>query len=168
MNAEDFPDHLRGPWGKFRGYCARLALVLHCLRLVTHEAEDEDVDGDSLERAAKLVSYFQSQARKVYSLIDADPRVADARRALRWLQAYSVNSVNSVKGSGQVTVSKRELHAALWGGSRSVDDVDQVLSLLLKHGYLRPAPPEDREGPGRRPSPVFETNPYIREPDSLP
>ena len=33
MNAEDFPDYLRGPWVKLRAYGARLALILQCLRL---------------------------------------------------------------------------------------------------------------------------------------
>jgi hypothetical protein len=31
LNAEDFSSHLRGPWAKLRGYCGRLALILHAL-----------------------------------------------------------------------------------------------------------------------------------------
>src|SRR5262249_28612913 len=57
LNAEDFPAHLIGPWTKLRGYGARLALILHYLRWVTGEANGEDVDGESMDRAAILVAY---------------------------------------------------------------------------------------------------------------
>jgi hypothetical protein len=67
MNAEDFQAHLRGPWSKLFGYCARLALIVHYLRWVTGETNDEVVDGESMNRAAELVAYFKEHARKVYA-----------------------------------------------------------------------------------------------------
>jgi hypothetical protein len=156
VNDDRFPACLRGPWGKFRGYGARLALILQLLRLSAREAAEEDVDGESVRRADHLVAYFQSHARKVYAAIGADPKVAEARRVLRWL-AHSVNSVKSVNGCRRV--SKRDLHTNVWGGSRTVEEVDSVVSLLCRHGYFRPVVQQDQGGPGRKPSPVYEVHP---------
>jgi hypothetical protein len=52
LNAEDFPRHLRGPWAKLRGYCGRLALVLHWLREATGDKVGKEVDAESVEGAA--------------------------------------------------------------------------------------------------------------------
>jgi hypothetical protein len=87
LNAPEFPDHLRGPWAKQKGYSARLALILHCLRWAAAEIHGDtaDVDGESVRRAVELVNYFKAHARRVYAAMDADPAVKLARRLLRWL-----------------------------------------------------------------------------------
>src|SRR5262249_21147037 len=41
LNAEDFPSFLKGPWSKLRGYCVRLALIVHLLRFVTGESQED-------------------------------------------------------------------------------------------------------------------------------
>ena len=56
---------LRGPWAKLKAYCARFALVLHLLRMVTGEVCADEVDAESVNRAIRLISYFKSHARKV-------------------------------------------------------------------------------------------------------
>src|SRR5262249_41381880 len=76
VNDPDFPSYLRGPWSKLRGYCGRLALIIHEMRLAAGEDLDNDVDGESMQRAAQLIDYFKSHARKVYVLMDADPKIA--------------------------------------------------------------------------------------------
>jgi hypothetical protein len=161
INDEGFPPHLRGPWAKLRSYGARLALILRCLRWAYATAGGEvddldEVDGESMEAAARLVDYFKSHARKIYCIIDADPRCREAKRVLRWL-AYSVNSVKSVKGSK--VISKRELHAGVWGGSKDVDEVSDIISLLVRYGWLRPLLMEEKKGPGRHASPQYEIHP---------
>jgi hypothetical protein len=165
MNSDGFAECLRGAWGKFRDHAPRLALVLQLLRLSARETDSDHVEGESVERAGRLVAYFQSHARKVYLTIDADPWVADARRALTWLARHegelseSLNSLNQSR-----CVSRSDLHAKVFGGSRSVDDVDSVLALLLKHGYLRLVPQPERQGPGRKPSPTYEVHPSVFAP----
>src|SRR5262245_58076614 len=92
-NDPEFPSHLRGAWSKFKGYCARLALILHALRWSLTEADSGDyvdsVDGSSMEGAARLMGYFKSHARKVYAALDADERVAAAKRILQTLAAHA-------------------------------------------------------------------------------
>jgi hypothetical protein len=160
-NAEDFPQHLEGPYSKLKGYCGRLALVLHYLWLHDGAAEggiESDVGADAVRRAAKLVKYFKSHARKVYAVIDVDDRVRDARRLARWLQReFWGNGVHS----GENVFSKREMHAGVWGGNHPIEETERVLELLCKHNYLRPLEDTHRPGPGRQPSPRFEVNPAL-------
>src|SRR5262249_32100944 len=129
VNVEDFPPHLVGPWSKLRGYGARLALILHYLRLTCGEGDGEEVDGESVERAARLVDYFKSHLRKVHVLMDADPHVASARRVLRWIQERGIDRF-----------SKRDAFEGLKGTFKKVADLDAVLEVVEKYGYIRPEP----------------------------
>jgi hypothetical protein len=152
-NADDFPEHLKGPWAKLRGYCARLALIVHYLRWACGEVKGDqsDVDGDSVKRAARLVAYFKGHARKVYAVMDADPKTTVAGRLLRRLERAK-----------RRRFTRREAYRAMRGTVGKIDDIDAVLDLLEKHGYIRPLPdPGTHRGPGRRPSPAFEVHPSL-------
>jgi replicative DNA helicase len=150
QNRPDFEDCLRGPWGKLRGYCARLALIVHYLRLATGEVDGENVDGESVSRAARLVGYFQGHARRVYARIDADPRVAGALKVARWIEA-----------NGLRYFTKRDAYQALKGTYKRAEELDPLLALLESHGYIRCEPPPARVGRGRGPSPVYAVNPAL-------
>jgi hypothetical protein len=149
-NAEDFPAHLVGPWSKFRGYGARLALVVHFLRWAAGEVDCENVDGESMDRAAKLVAYFKAHARKMYAALNADARVADARKILRWALSRGLNRFQ-----------KREAYQGLKGTFKTVEDLAPGLEVLVQHAIIRQEPAQARTGPGRYPSPFYEINPRI-------
>jgi hypothetical protein len=148
MNAEDFLEHLRGPWAKLRGYCARLALIVHMLRVAAGETEDQEVDGESVGRATRLVTYFQSHARKVHACVGADPRIPRAKTVLNWLRREKLTEF-----------TKRAAHYALSGTFKTAEDLEPPLALLTQHGFIRPRSQADRPGPGRKPSPAYEVNP---------
>ena len=122
--------------------------MLHCLRWACDEVAGEDVDGESMTRAARLVAYFKSHARKVYAVMDADPRVALARRLLRWLTQEHLQQF-----------TRREAFRAMRGPCKTIEDVDPPLTLLEQHGFIRPLPTREDSRPGRKPSPAFETHP---------
>jgi hypothetical protein len=167
VNAEDFPPHLRGPWAKLRSYGARLALILRCLRWAYSRSSGDalgEVDGPSMDAAARLVDYFKSHTRRVHCVLDADPRHRDAGRVLRWI-TNSVNSANNANlEQGEKVVSVRDVHREVLGSRKSVDDTETVLSVLVRHGYLRPILLEAKKGPGRRPSPRYEAHPCLFTP----
>jgi hypothetical protein len=148
MNVESFPEHLTGPWSKLRGYGARLALIVHMLRLACNEAMSEDVDAESVGRAVGLIDYFKSHARKVYSVMDLDAKVAQARKVLKW-----------VVREKKEQFSKRDAHNALMGSFKTVDELEAPLGLLVRHGYIRPQPQPEKKGPGRKPSPAYDVHP---------
>src|SRR5439155_12364411 len=44
MADERFPKYLRGPWAKMPGQLARVALILHCVRVAAGEALPDQID----------------------------------------------------------------------------------------------------------------------------
>jgi hypothetical protein len=150
INGGHLPSHLIGPWSKLKGYAARLALVIHYLRWACDEAQDGDVDGESMARAVRLIDYFKAHARKVYAVMDADPRVADARRVLHWIERQR-----------KARFQKRDAYQALKGTFKTLDELEPVLTLLEKQGYVRPELAQERHGPGRKPSPFYEVHATI-------
>jgi hypothetical protein len=158
LNDELLTESLRGNFAKHKGYCARLALIIHELRIANKDISEGDVDGESVKRAGQLISYFQSHARKVFQVIDADPRLREAKRVLRWLRDFA-NNANSAKGSKEI--SQRDLHRGVWGGSKSVEDGNSIILLLIRYGWMRQLPGEDKSGPGRKPGPRYEIHPTL-------
>jgi hypothetical protein len=158
LNTEDFPAHLRGAWSKLRGYCGRLALILSELhRVCDGRAGDFPVGEAAVRGAAELVAYFKSHRRKLAVAMDGDPRVADARRLLRWLAR------NPKVGD----FTRRDAYQALRGHFKRPDALDSPLRLLCDHGHLRAATPARQAG-ARGPNPErFEVNPlWPREDDA--
>jgi Protein of unknown function (DUF3987) len=147
LNREEVPDPIKGHLAKFKGYGARLALIVHCLRLVCGEATDENVDGESVDRAARLVAYFHSHCLKVHAALGSDTKALEATRLWKWIQQRT-----------ELTFTRRDAYRAMRGRVGRVDDLDPLLALLVKHGYVRPVD-VSRPGPGRRPSELYEVNP---------
>jgi hypothetical protein len=149
-NDPDFPSHLLGPWAKLRGYCARLALIAHALRQACSEAEGDDLDGERMRRAALLTDYFKGHTRKVYAVMDADPKVLAARLVLRWLERHPEFD----------TFTARDVHQGLrrQSGFGKPESIESPLDLLARHGYIRSIPETGGKLPGR-PTRRYERNP---------
>jgi hypothetical protein len=149
VNGADFPECLQGPWAKLKGYGARLALVVQLLRWAYGETADQDVNGESMARAAKLVDYFKSNARKAYAVMEADPGTADANRVLRCL----------AKHPKLERFVRSELYRNhLRGTFKRPEALDDPLRLLEVHGYLRGTLPYGPDHRGAKPI-VYEVNP---------
>lgn len=146
LNDPDFPPHLVGPWGKFRGYAGRLALILHLIREATGEVAEKAVDGESMTRAARLVAYFKSHFRRTHQALGADPRTVDARVVLTW-----------VMRNGQPRFTRRDLWRGLRCRFARPESLDAPLKLLTHLGYVRQVEvPILKTG---RPSQVWEVHP---------
>lgn len=148
-NGQDFPDHLHGAWGKLRGYCGRLALILDQLwRACGQGSERDSVNGESVGRAIKLVGgYFKAHARRVYQSMGADPRVVEARKVLRWIHSQALASVN-----------RRDLWRGLRYQFSRPEDLAAPLSLLCQTHHLRVVK-GPRQTTGRPASAIYEINP---------
>ena len=61
--------------------------------------------------------------------------MADARRALATLRELgsSVTSVTFVTGGSLLEISRRDLHARVFGGQRTAQECGEVISLLIQH-----------------------------------
>lgn len=151
LNDPEFPDFLKGPWAKFKGYAGRIALVLHCLRDACGEAVQHGVDGDSMARAASLVSYFKAHARKALAAMEADPVVPLARRVLAW-----------VRREKPACFKRHQLFSDVKSRAHfpSLDALERPLERLCRHGYLR-ASAGSRETGGRPETTTYETHPQL-------
>src|SRR5207253_10218593 len=112
----------------------------------------EDVNAESLGRAAKLVRYFQSHARKVYAALDADAEIEETQRVLAWILRERRTEFKRYNVFEDV---KRQL-------SR-IEDLDPPLNRPEKHRMIRRRELPKGDGPGRRPDPVWEVNPLLWE-----
>jgi hypothetical protein len=86
IRGPDLPAPLIGPWGKLKGYCARLALVLHYLWLAQAEQEEGPVDAASVERAVRLIDYFKDHLRLVHGRLRQTPEDNQVFEVLDWVR----------------------------------------------------------------------------------
>jgi hypothetical protein len=123
LNAPDLSPMLRGPWAKFEGYCARLALVLHLTRLVCGEVQHEAIDDISVFSAAAMVDYCKSHARIVYAQLHASPEDKRVDAARQWIGRHG----------GEATV--RDLYTYKVAGCATTHDAEALVELLVSQGY---------------------------------
>lgn len=148
LNDPDFPDHLRGPWSKLRGYCARLALVLRFVAAaIDGEGGPIEVDGLAMLRAAELIRYFKAHWLRVSAGMGAEPRIWDANRVLSYL----------IRHPEITEFSRRDIHRHLHATFKTPEALDAPLSMLVQHGYLRLAASDNSIG--RKATQKYEVNP---------
>jgi hypothetical protein len=161
--------YLAGWANKLAGAAARIAGVLYVAEsFETDRPWSEPVNAATVAATIRLArDYLLPHAQAAFGIMGDDPLAEDARRAVRWLQerfsesCEPVNRVNGVGISHGAVVSRRDLHANVFGGRRRVDEVDAVLALLVKLLYLRPESDPPRKG--HKTSPRFEVNPALAE-----
>src|SRR5262249_58823621 len=79
-----------------------------------------------------------------------DPVVSEARHILAWIHRIQ-----------HTAFTRRDLFEGTKGRFRQVGALALPLDLLIRHGYIRERDPEERPGPGRKPSPTYDVNPLI-------
>jgi hypothetical protein len=78
--------HLSAVWSHFPAYVVRFALIIHCCRQAEGQYVDLSmIDADNLREASRIVQWFSSEARRIYSELanfDGD----DLQRTIRLAQ----------------------------------------------------------------------------------
>jgi len=104
--------------------------------------------------------YLLPHAQAAFAVMGADPRIEAARAVLasfpRLVAESSVTSVTSVTGGP--CLSRREIHRHHHRRFLRAEDVDPVLDLLVRHGWLYPTG-EGKTGRGGHPSPTYFVHP---------
>ncbi len=144
-------------WGaKLAGAVGRLAGLLH---LAEHAGRSDPwtvpVSGVTMGHALELGRYFIPHAKRAYGAMGADPVVEHAKRVIDWL---------GKRANPETSWTERDCFNALRGTLATMDDLRPPLGLLERYGHITRAPREATEGPGRKPSPRYETNPYVLSP----
>jgi len=148
QQAEIAGGDLAAAWSKLEGYAARLALVVHCLRMA---AGDENlttcdyIDADSVAAAVTITRWFGQETRRVYGMLAESDDQREQRRLLELVRS---------KG-GRITV--RELMHAGRQYRGSADVAESALKELVDIGWGKWQ--EAPGGPaGGRPSRMFVLN----------
>jgi heme-degrading monooxygenase HmoA len=137
-------DDEKAAWSKLRETVARLALVIHEVRLAAGDAVDPDfVDAASVARAIRLVEWQKYETRRVYALLAE----SEVERATRLADDRLAAFVIAHGGS----VAVRDVIA----GVRSIRDADAATDALQRlvdagRGFWCDKPTTDEGGrPGR-------------------
>ncbi len=158
MNALDKFDPFRGVLSKLKGYGARLAILLWCLRRVCGELQtDSPIDAETIRKAAKLIDYFEAHGRRCLGSGWADRKHRIAKRVIRWLTDDTAKVAFSRTEAFQQLKDKRDV--------TSTDALTDVFKVLTDHGYIRPMDPTGSGKPGPVPE-VYAVNPlWLRTPE---
>ena len=129
MAEPNFPDHLRGPWSKLEGYCARFALMLQCCRHTAREACLDGIDSTSVSGAVALTDFFKSQTRRVYARLRATEDDKKMAKLVAWIRSRggsaTVRDVVSfrVAGCEKASEAKELFHEMEERGYGSIEEV---------------------------------------------
>jgi len=152
VNSQDFNPGLEAFWGKHIGQCARIALILSTLRPVRDRRHGEDVDGKSVEDAARVIAYFQGHLRKLIGLLAQDADAERCQRVIGWIHR---NEKQPFK--------KSELYRGVQSDALfpTLSEVERTLMKLVRHNYLRTRRPEHSSGRGRPAGEVYDVHPSL-------
>jgi len=143
-------------WGsKLVGATVRLAGIIHCVVHVESEPWKKPISVQTLESAIAIGDYLIPHAHAVLEMMEAVEGTSgdkDARYVWRWIVE-----------NGKEQFTRRECHRARQYRFRHADDLEEPLSLLINHGYIRLSPVARVKGKGRPPSPAYDVNPEAFE-----
>ncbi len=113
-------------WCKLEGYCARFALIIHLLRVVTNDStlEDENlIDHKSIEAGVTLVEWFGAESRRVYAMLTENEIDRLQRDLLDYIR----------RNGGSVTPRKLVQGMTMYRGK--TDQAKHDLGRLAELGY---------------------------------
>jgi hypothetical protein len=109
---------------KLAGGIARVAAIFHVADTIEIGFPDLTIDQGTVERAIRLGrDYLLPHALAAFQLMAADPKVEDARRVIEWI-GNSLKTLKTLKGVA--IFSQSEIHSKVFGGSRKVEELDEV------------------------------------------
>ncbi len=138
-----------GDWaGKLVGAVCRIAGIFHGLIYAgSGNPAKTQIDAETMLGAIAIGEYLSLHAKAAFFEMGTDPDIDLARRILNWVSSEQVSEF-----------SKTQVFNTLRGSIQKANELDEPLQILVNHGYVRNVP-ENRQGPGRKPSPKYEINP---------
>jgi hypothetical protein len=135
--------------GKLAGAVARIAGILHMAEHAdSKEPWRDQISKETIDRAISIGEYLVPHAHAAFAEMGADPGIEDAKHVLRW-----------ITHAGKQRFTKRDAFEGTKGRFKRVTALEPALQLLGEHGYIRGQSGDPKDGPGRKPSPVYDVNP---------
>jgi hypothetical protein len=124
---------LAAAFSKLEGYCARLALVVHCVRAAdgdTSLTSAEYVDAESIRRAVAIVRWFCDETRRIYGMFGESDQEREQRALLEIVRSRGgrisprelMQASRAYRGGADVArFALEELQQLGWGRLQKVD-----------------------------------------------
>jgi hypothetical protein len=147
-------------WSKLTETAARLALIVHAVRVAAGNATSEDVDAESMDRALRLVEWHKHETRRVYSILGQTDEEAAERQSDDRLAAW-------IERRGGTTTARDLIAACRWIGTS--DEAEAALRRLVAagRGEWHDRPPSERGGRPTRDF-VLRRQPAVEAREPLP
>jgi hypothetical protein len=146
--------------GKLCGLAARFAAIIHLVSNNRPEPWRDPVSLSTVRAAVDLANYAVPHAAAVIDLmtVESDEATADGEYLAQWIQSRELAEFTQAAAyqHGRARFTKDQTRLA------------KALELLAKHGWVRLRPDTEKDGPGRKPSPVYEVNPAVLPPSKKP
>lgn len=114
---------LAAAFAKLEGYAARLALIVHLVRVAADDStvDQDEIDAQSVRAGAALVGWFANEARRVYETFGESEEAQEQRRLIELIRRKggSVTPRNLMRSSRQYS---------------SADIAEEALDGLVKAG----------------------------------
>ena len=123
----DLSDDLAAAWSKLECYAARLALVLHCVRVVSRDpslTSHDAVDEVSIGAGITLSRWFGHEARRVYAMLAETEDGTEHRQLVEWIQRR-----------GGSTTARELQRGPRRFKNQTAEFADTELNNLVKAGY---------------------------------
>lgn len=134
--------------GKLVGAVARIAALLHMVGSIGCGSQwQAPITRVTMERAIDLGTHFIPNAKAAFAEMGADPVVEKSKKLLRWIAHADLDSF-----------TQRDAHQALRGVFTTPAELEAPLLILIGRDFIRMRT-QERKGPGRKGSPVFDVNP---------
>lgn len=140
-------EHVRDWGAKLPGAVARVAALLHVARYADGQPWERPLGLEDMAAAVAMGDVLAAHALAAFDAMGADDSMDGARAVLAWVRNRRLDAF-----------TMRDCFNALRGRFKRVAELRPALDVLAERGWLAELETE-RQGPGRKPSPVFEVNP---------
>lgn len=135
---------------KLHGTTLRIAGILHCIE--NRGIKNGIINKSTMKNARTLAIYFIEHAKKAFSLMGTSEAIIKAKFVL-----------NRLKNINVTEISKRDIYLMCrCKYFKKAEDINESLSLLEEHGYIRIKDKSKSNTVGRKPSTVYEINPVVQ------
>ena len=134
---------------KCSGAVARLAGILHAAEMIGNGHWDLKISKSTVDQAAELMTVFMEHTKVAFEVMGTDESFDAARTLWNWIERKQLDQF-----------TERDCFNDLRGRFKKMNELRQPFQLFEDRSYPQILE-ADRNGPGRKPSPLILVNPVL-------
>jgi hypothetical protein len=119
---------MKAAWAKFASYAARLALVFHVVQRIEDGGSMEELPGETMQRAIRLILWFKRETARILQLL------RHAKCEIDFEAQAVLETVE--KNGGTITVRELQHRRSKYRGKEGSKKAETLLSELVRQGKL--------------------------------